>query len=109
MPHPQLSKALAILAVASLCACTTRAVAPDSNAAADRISQALRSKVATIVVIYAENRAFDDLYGNFPGAEGLAAVVDRNGRPLPAYVPQRDRDGTVLPTLPQTWGGVTAP
>ena len=67
------------------------------------------AKVATIVVIYAENRAFDDLYGNFPGAEGLAAVVDREGRPLPAYFPQRDRDGSVLPALPQTWGGVTAP
>ena len=26
------------------------------------------SKVDTIVVIYAENRAFDNLYGNFPGA-----------------------------------------
>jgi acid phosphatase len=109
MPHAQLSKALAILSVAGLCACTTRAVDPASNAAADRISQALRAKVSTIVVIYAENRAFDDLYGNFPGAEGLDAVVDREGRPLPAYAPQRDRDGTVLPTLPQTWGGVTAP
>jgi acid phosphatase len=109
MPHRQLSKALAILAVAGLCACTTRAVDPASDAAMDRISQALKAKVSTIVVIYAENRAFDDLYGNFPGAEGLAAVVDREGRPLPAYVPQRDRDGTVLPSLPQTWGGVTAP
>jgi acid phosphatase len=109
MPHAQLSKALAILSVAGLCACTTRAVDPASNAAADRISQALRAKVSTIVVIYAENRAFDDLYGNFPGAEGLDAVVDREGRPLPAYAPQRDRDGTVLSTLPQTWGGVTAP
>jgi acid phosphatase len=36
-------------------------------------------------------------------------VVGADGRPLPAYVPQRDRDGSVLPRLPQTWGGVTAP
>jgi acid phosphatase len=59
-------------------------------------------------VIYAENRAFDNLYGNFPGAGGLRDVVDAAGHPLPAYVPQRDRDGSVLAKLPQTWGGVTA-
>ncbi len=70
--------------------------------------RALQSKVDTIVVIYAENRAFDNLYGNFPGARGLSEVIDRSGQPLPAYRPQVDRDGTVLPVLPPTWGGVTA-
>ena len=80
-----------------------------SDAARGPTRRRFEAKVATIVVIYAENRAFDDLYGNFPGADGLGDVVDRDGRPLPAYFPQRDRDGTVLPTLPQTWGGVTAP
>jgi acid phosphatase len=74
----------------------------------DATTQALRSKVKTIVVIYAENRAFDNLYGNFPGARGLREVVDASGRPLPAYLPQLDRDGSVLKSLPQTWGGVTA-
>ena len=67
----------------SLCACINH----NSAAAADPTTQALRSKVQTIVVIYAENRAFDNLYGNFPGAHGLDEVVDRDGRPLPAYVP----------------------
>jgi acid phosphatase len=75
---------------------------------ADAATRALRNKIATIVVIYAENRAFDNLYGNFPGAQGLSDVLDRRGRPLAAYVPQRDRDGSVLSKLPQTWGGVTA-
>jgi len=28
---------------------------------------------------------------------------------LPAYIPQIDRNGSVLPALPPTWGGVTAP
>ena len=28
--------------------------------------------IDTVVVIYAENRSFDNLYGNFPGANGLA-------------------------------------
>jgi acid phosphatase len=74
----------------------------------DATTQALRAKVSTIVVIYAENRAFDNLYGNFPEAVGLGEVLDRDGHPRPAYVPQRDRDGTVLPVLPPTWHGVTA-
>jgi acid phosphatase len=91
----------------SLCACLNIALA--APAGADAETQALRSKVKTVVIIYAENRAFDNLYGNFPGARGLSDVVDRDGRPLLAYAPQRDRDGTLLPALPQTWGGVTAP
>jgi len=74
----------------------------------DPTTAALRSNVQTIVVIYAENRAFDNLYGNFPGSRGLRDVVDASGEPLPAYVPQLDRDGSVLKRLPPTWGGVTA-
>src|SRR5271168_1445463 len=66
---------------------------------ADPTTRALRSKIDTIVVIYAENRAFDNLFGNFPGAHGLSDVVDRDGRPRPAYLPQIDRDGSVLTTL----------
>jgi len=49
--------------------------------------------IDTIVVIYAENRSFDHLYGLFPGAEGIAQAsaeqktqLDRDGRPLP-YLP----------------------
>ncbi len=74
----------------------------------DATTRALRSNVDTIVIIYAENRAFDNLFGNFPGARGLSEVVDRDGRTLPDYAPQIDRNGTVLATLPPTWGGVTA-
>jgi acid phosphatase len=74
----------------------------------DADTRALRANIDTIVVIYAENRAFDNLYGNFPGARGLSDIVGSDGRPLPAYVPQVDRDGSLLPVLPPTWGGVTA-
>jgi acid phosphatase len=70
--------------------------------------QGLRSKVKTIVVIYAENRSFDNLYGNFAGARGLSDVVDSSGHPMASYVPQLDRNGSVLSKLPPTWGGVTA-
>ena len=79
-----------------------------SPAASAAVTADLQSKVQNIVVIYAENRAFDNLYGNFPGANGLSTVVDAKGAPRAAYVPQKDRDGTtVLPTLPRTWHGVT--
>ena len=69
----------------------------------------LKERVKNIVVIYAENRAFDNIFGHFPNANGLDAVIDSEGRPTAGYAAQRDRDGTVLANLPQTWGGVTAP
>lgn len=96
------------LAVAAAASCSDRAPLATPARPSDPTTRALRSKVDTIVVIYAENRAFDNLFGNFPGARGLGEVVDAAGRPLPAYVPQIDRNGSVLPTLPPTWGGVTA-
>lgn len=47
-------------------------------------------KVNHIVVIYLENRSFDNLYGTFPGANGIANAgaaatqVDKEGQPLKA-------------------------
>ncbi len=69
-------------------------------AAGPQFDHTLRSKVKTVVVIYAENRSFNNLFGNYPGVE----------RPLSALRPedylQRDRDGTtVLPQLPTVPGG----
>jgi len=53
-------------------------------------------RVDTIVVIYAENRSFDHLYGLFPGAEGIAQATA-------AQKTQLDHDGRPLPHLPPTW------
>ena len=93
------------LAVIALAACNSSDDTPTVDTTA-----ALQSKVQNIVVIYAENRSFDNLFGSFPGANGLSTVVDSSGKATAAYVPQKDRDGTtLLATLPQTWGGVTAP
>ena len=58
-------------------------------------------RIDTVVVIYAENRSFDSLYGNFPGANGLQHVGE-------AQYLQRDRDGSVLRELPPIWTGLTA-
>jgi acid phosphatase len=103
---PTVLRASAICAAALACACSVSQTAPAAHG--DAATRALRDKVSTIVVIYAENRAFDNLYGNFPGAAGLDEVLERDGHPRPAYAPQVDRDGSVLPVLPPTWGGVTA-
>jgi acid phosphatase len=63
-------------------------------------------KVKNVVVIYLENRSFNNLYGEFPGANGVA-----NALAAPATYQQLDRDGvTVLPKLPPVWaaGGASA-
>jgi phospholipase C len=55
-------------------------------------------RIEHIVVIYAENRSFDNLYGLFPGANGIANAT-------PAQYTQMDRDGRPLATLPPVWKG----
>ena len=54
------------------------------------------AKIEHIVVIYAENRSFDNLYGLFPGANGIANAT-------PESTTQLDRDGKPLPVLPPVW------
>ncbi len=67
----------------------------------------LQQRIQNVVVIYAENRGFDNLYGLYPGADGIPGV---NPSASGSYLPQVDRDsaGTVLAKLPKVWGGVTA-
>ena len=59
------------------------------------------NKIEILVVIYAENRSFDNLYGHFPEANGLQNVSAEMARQL-------DRDGTPLKELPPIWNGLTA-
>jgi acid phosphatase len=55
-------------------------------------------QIEHVVVIYAENRSFDHLYGLFPGAEGVAnATVEEKT--------QLDHDGKPLRTLPPVFVG----
>lgn len=56
------------------------------------------SKVKHVVVIFMENHSFDNLYGQFPGADGLSQAkkeniiqLDANGQPY-----------TVLPPIPRS-------
>ncbi|MCU6497518.1 acid phosphatase [Rugamonas sp. A1-17] len=60
----------------------------------------LKAHVKNVVVIYLENRSFNNLFANFPGtAAPLSAATA-------AACQQRDRDGSVLPALPKVWGGM---
>lgn len=65
------------------------------------IDAALQAKVKTIVVIYGENRSFNNLFANFPGVEKPLAGLQA------ADYQQRDRDGSTLlatlPTVPHGW------
>jgi acid phosphatase len=59
-------------------------------------------KIKNVVVIFAENRSFDNLFGLYPGANGIKDALKN-------YVPQKDRDGsTAMTWLPPVFGGVTA-
>lgn len=94
-------RATAITLAASLAACSTQ---PPTAGAVDDAK--LQDSIRTVVVIFAENRAFDNLYGLFPGADGIPGV---NPSSRGTWQPQTERDSdVVLPKLPQTWGGVTA-
>ena len=53
-------------------------------------------KIKTIVIVYAENRSFVHLLPDYPGAFGIADAAKDS-------IVQRDRDGSVLPSLPPVW------
>ena len=89
----QVSKPAALALLASLAACAS--APPDPNA--DKIA-----RLQNIVVIYAENHSFDNLYGLFPGANGVM-------RATPEQVTQLDHDGTPLKELITFTRGVPDP
>jgi phospholipase C len=68
------------------------AIAYSSGTLYSAQAQDALSKIKTIVVIYAENRSFDHLYGLFPGANGIANATTEQKTQL-------DHDGTPLLNL----------
>ena len=76
--------AAAASAAAMLAACTN---APQMNAGSGKLE-----RIQTIVVIYAENHSFDNMYGLFPGANGIS-------RATPEQMTQLDHDGKPLTEL----------
>lgn len=78
------------LAVAG-CSLHGRTVAP-------RVTDQDLRRIEHVVVLFGENRSFDNLYGLFPGADGVLQAPS-------SATTQVDRDGTPLPTLPPVWKG----
>src|SRR6476661_2590040 len=78
----RLGLSLAFLTTAAL---VTLGTAGTQTHAADGIN-----KIDHILVVYMENRSFDNLYGLFPGANGLAQAgetatqVDKDSKPYQA-------------------------
>jgi len=67
------------------------------------------SKVKHVVVIYMENHSFDNLYGQFPGADGLEQAkqeniiqLDATGQPY-AVLPPIPRSSAFPTNLPNTY------
>ncbi|HET8899633.1 MAG TPA: acid phosphatase [Rhodanobacteraceae bacterium] len=87
----------ATLAVSGCARETPRAAAPRATGDIDRL---LRERIRRVVVIYAENRSFNNLFADFPGLEKPLSSL------TPAEYQQRDRDGSILATLPKVWHGL---
>ena len=82
----QLNKHGARVVLAALLAALVSASASGQSASSN--SAAMR-RIGTVVVIYAENHSFDNLYGMFPGANGVSQAtteqktqLDHDGKPL---------------------------
>lgn len=95
----------AVLGVgATLSACGKTSEAPGKPVARpltpQELDKALHDQVKTVVVIYAENRSFNNLFADFPGVEKPLSALSATD------TQQRDRDGSLLTTLPPAWGGV---
>ncbi|MFM2068060.1 MAG: hypothetical protein RLZZ584_2969 [Pseudomonadota bacterium] len=88
----------ALAALAGTTGCAQSPSSPAVAAAAPAISPPggltpAMARVRHLVVIYAENHSFDNLYGLFPGADGIANAsaesrtqLDHDGRPLKELV-----------------------
>jgi phospholipase C len=78
----------AALCICALCGCAT---VPTMQVESSRASIA---KINHVVVIYLENRSFDNLYGEFAGADGIVGLAPDKYR-------QIDSLGSPYATLPQ--------
>jgi acid phosphatase len=78
----------------------TAAAKPKAKPVAGSLDAKLKAHVKNVVVIYLENRSFNNLFADFPGlAQPLSALPESSAV-------QKDRDGSPLPELPKVWGGM---
>jgi acid phosphatase len=86
-------RALARLLLVVVCVLLTRCASAPVQESRRRLDT-----IEHIVVIYAENRSFDNLYGLFPSANGIAKAP-------PEQYTQVDHDGKPFQVLPPVWKG----
>ena len=98
---------VALAASGFLAACGTTPGTTNEANLAPSMDARLQDDIKTVVVIYSENRSFDNLFGLYPGADGIPGLNPSAVGPL---VLQTDRDpaGSTFAKLPKTWGGATA-
>lgn len=82
------------------CRGTLGTAAPTTGAGSAGVDAALARHIGKVVVIFAENRSFNNLFAGFPGLEQPLDQVS------PERYLQRDRDGSVLKILPPIWNGM---
>ncbi|MBW4331649.1 acid phosphatase [Stakelama sp. CBK3Z-3] len=106
LADPRRRQLLGGVAAAAGLAAMGGATSSETAAAAERpagggvTDELLRRHIDTVVVIYAENRSFNNLFGDFPGLEQPVSEISRD-----RWI-QRDRDGSVLAELPPIWDGL---
>ncbi|HVO29309.1 MAG TPA: alkaline phosphatase family protein, partial [bacterium] len=87
--------ALALAVLAASAACTkNNSNTGDSSTSTPTPTPAGLQKINHVVVIYLENHSFDNLYGEFDGAEGLSFATT-------TQTTQLDTNGVAYVTLPQ--------
>jgi phospholipase C len=79
----------------------------DASGDADAGDAGVLSKINHFVVIYMENHSFDNLYGEFPGADGLNSLPDAGDAGIVPRVTQQAPDGAVYDQLPFTAADIT--
>lgn len=87
-------KSLARASVVLLAGAACTRPAPQPEIPSPARSAAAFAGINHIVVLYLENRSFDNLYGEFPGAEGIVGLSPDRYR-------QRDATGAAFGVLPQ--------
>jgi acid phosphatase len=114
MPIRRFLSPAAIALALALAGCGTPPTPPAGTAAA---SDAAVQRVRHVVVIFAENHSFDNLYGMFPGADGVAGAtaeqatqIDHDGTPLKELIVFRDgKPDPRFPRMPNRPFRIDAP
>src|SRR3954463_4211457 len=87
--HSVVAAALAVVGGFGIHTATAQTAAPGAALA----------KIGHIVVIFEENRSFDNMFGNFPGANGIANVGDTAIQVAPDGNPYKTCPAAIDPNL----------